>query len=399
MTAIAVCLSAVIVAGLLTSALLRRFDGLRVVVPWLVAVPTACVLVVALLDRPFGSGTDEVVYQRQARSIWTSLILTGRLDGDYVVVDQGKSGWPTMLGVLYRLTGDDNPYLGIVVNAVVAYVALLLVAAAGCRLWPGRTPGPWAGPVLTLSPTVLVFSASLLRETWVWLAVAVAVHGVISLTGHRRLVGAAVVMAGALLAYWVRAPMAAIIVGAVAAAVVVAWTWRRFGGLGGLTVFVALGLAGQRALVVALAYLGLTPDALLATRDYLAVSASTGFPPADPFTVPGLLQAVVRVGLGPLPWELRPSFVWVWILANWAFWILVLVLAAKALLRTPVTVGKVALMTFAFVLLVGLAISLTNYGIVVRMRAVVLVAVLPLAWGALTSPRATADASPERVQL
>jgi hypothetical protein len=386
-----VLLAAVLLALVVgpTWALCRRFPELRGLVPWLLTALAAATILVVLLNRPYGSGTDELIYQRQARSVWASLLLTGRVDSETVILDQGKWGWPTVLGVAYRVVGTDNPYVGIAINVVIAYLALLLAAAAGCRIWGTRRWSWWMGAPFVLSPTVLLFSPSLSRETWVWLSVAIAMHGLIFLLERRRLLGLVVLMSGCLIVYWIRTPMAAILLGAAVAAVVLAWIWRRWGTWPAVVSLVVMAVVGQRLIVVALTAIGLTPEALFIARDYLAESATTGFPPSDPLTPGGLAMSLLRVGIGPLPWELRPAPVWGWVLVNWAFWIAVVVAAVVAVRRAGLTATRLALLVFAAVILVGLALSLTNYGIVVRMRATVVIALLPLVWGLLA--RAPAD--------
>ena len=380
-----VLLAAVLLALVVgpTWALCRRFPELRGLVPWLLTALVAATILVVLLNRPYGSGTDELVYQRQARSVWASLLLTGRVDSETVILDQGKWGWPTVLGVAYRVVGTDNPYVGIAINVVIAYLALLLAAAAGCRVWGTRRWTWWMGAPFVLSPTVLLFSPSLSRETWVWLSVAIAMHGLIYLVEGRRLLGLAVLMSGCLIVYWIRTPMAAILLGAAVGAVVLAWIWRRWGTWPTVVSLVVMAVVGQRLIVVALTAIGLTPEALFIARDYLAESATTGFAPSDPLTPLGLAMSLLRVGVGPFPWELRPAPVWGWVLVNWAFWIAVVVAAVVALRRAGLTATRLALLVFAGVILVGLALSLTNYGIVVRMRATVVIALLPLVWGLL----------------
>lgn len=394
-----VLLAAVLLALVVgpTWALCRRFPELRGLVPWLLTALAAATILVVLLNRPYGSGTDELIYQRQARSVWASLLLTGRVDSETVILDQGKWGWPTVLGVAYRVVGTDNPYVGIAINVVIAYLALLLAAAAGCRVWGTRRWTWWMGAPFVLSPTVLLFSPSLSRETWVWLSVAIAMHGLIFLLERRRLLGLVVLMSGCLIVYWIRTPMAAIILGAAIAAVVLAWIWRRWGTWPAVVSLVVMAVVGQRLIVVALTAIGLTPEALFIARDYLAESATTGFPPSDPLTPGGLAMSLLRVGIGPLPWELRPAPVWGWVLVNWAFWIAVVVAAVVAVRRSGLTATRLALLVFAGVILVGLALSLTNYGIVVRMRATVVIALLPLVWGLLARAPAEEQELSEKV--
>ena len=383
MTSAAIVL--VVLAGAVwaTRWLCRRQPSLAGVVPWLATLVIALFLAVAFLDRPFGSGTDEVVYHRQAVSVRLSWILTGGLDADYLRLDGGKTGWPTILGTLYWVTGSLDPYLGVLVNAVVSYLALLLVAAAGNRVWGERQWRQWVGLVLVASPPVLIFGASLLREAWVWLAVAIAVHALLYLCDRRWRPGGLTLVLAVAIAFWIRAPLSAIILGAVLGALLAAWVWQRLDISGAVVAMALMAVLGLQALAQVTAAFGYSAEALFATRDYLAVSASTGFAPSDPFTPLGLARALVQVGIGPMPWEYRPSPVWGWVFVNWVYWVVVIGLVLRAMRRAGVTFAAVALVVFACILLAGLAVALTNYGIVVRMRGTVLIALLPLVWGCL----------------
>ena len=383
-----------------TWALCRRFTDLRFLVPWLLTALGAATILVVLLNRPYGSGTDELAYQRQAKSVFASLVLTGQVNSDTVILDEGKWGWPTILGLAYRAVGTDNPYVGIAINVVIAYLALLLAAAAGCRVWGDRQWRWWMGPVFVVSPTVLTLGPSLMRENWSWLSVAIALHGVIWLLEGRRFLGFAVLAGGCLVAYWIRTPLAGMLLGGAVAAVLVAWIWRRWGKWPTFVGIAVMTIVGQRLATAALGAIGITPEALFIARDYLSESATTGFSPSDPFTPTGLAMSLLRVGVGPFPWELRPTPVWAWIFVNWVFWILILALVVLALRRAGLTATTVALVAFAGVTLTGLALTLTNYGIVTRIRPTIVIALLPLAWGAL-APRPVEQQHelPEKVAL
>jgi hypothetical protein len=390
MSALAVGVLVVALVGLVSVGVCRALPAVAGAARWLLVLLCTVVAVVVFLDVPFGSGTDELVYQHQAEGVRLSLVLSGGLDPYYAVLDPGKTGWPTVLGTLYYVVGSDNPYLGIVVNAAITYLALLLAVAAGARIHPDARWREWFGAVLVVSPPLVMYGPTLLRECWAWLTVALAIHGLIWLVRRCPWTGTLTVAAAALLAYWIRSPLAPILVAACVAGLVISVVWRHFGTKAAVVAFLCLGLAGRLALTVVLSSVGLSPEQLFVAREYLADVATTGFPPADPFTPVGLVESLVRVGLGPLPWELRPAPVWAWVLVSWAYWILVLVLSWRAVRRTGLDAATVAVLVFAVVLLAGLAVGLTNYGIVVRMRATVIIALLPVAWGMLAPARAVA---------
>ena len=382
MIGLAVAACWVAVAGGLTWIVLRRLPALKPVALGVGAVLLLVFLVVTFFDVPLGSGTDEVVYQNQAEAVSRSLALTGDVTSRYAVLDEGKYGWPAALGTMYWLSGTTTPYLGVFVNATVAYMTLLLVAAAGQRLFPMTRPTILHVALLVSAPAVVMFGVSLLREPWAWLAITVGLHALLSAVRDRRAQAAALLLVSCTLAFWVRTPLAVIIAAAVGGALVVAWVYRKVGALGAVAALAGGFVVGLQVLVPLLAAAGYSPQQLLVARDYLAAISTTGFLARDPFTVVGMVEALARVGFGPLPWEYRPLAVWGWVLVNHVQWLAVAALALSALRRRGRDIARVAVLAFCVVLLAGIAVGLTNYGIVVRMRASLVIAVLPLAWGA-----------------
>jgi hypothetical protein len=394
---IAFCLGALAVAlaVTVTARVCRRLPAVAGAVPWLATLITVVVAVIAFFDRPYGSGADELIYQGQAEGVRLSLVLTGGFDPVYALLDSGKAGWPTVLGFAYFIAGTDNPFLGVVINAVVAYLAIFLAVAAGARLHPTMRWREWFGILLITSPQLVLVGPTLLREGWAWLSGSIAIHGLIWLVRGKPWTGSLTVLGGVLIAFWIRTPLAPILVAAIFAGVLISSVWRRHGTKRAVLAFVALGLTGRLALTVMLGAVGYSPEQLFIVRDSLADLATTGFSPADPFTPIGLIESFVRVGLGPLPWEFRPAPAWAWVFVNWAYWAVLVVAAWRGLRRTGTNQVSVAIIAFSVVLLAGLAVGLTNYGIVVRMRATVIVALIPLAMGLLVPAR---DRDPEHAE-
>lgn len=374
-------------SGFITRVVLRRIPLLAPVAAGIAACLVLVFLVIVFLDAPLGSGTDEVVYQTQAEAVSRSLSLTGDVTSRYAVLDEGKYGWPAVLGTVYWISGTDSPYLGIFINATVTFVALLLVAAAAQRLFPSVRPNLLHVMLAVSAPAVLMFGVSLMREPWAWLAIAVGMHALISAQRGRRAEAVGLLLLSFTVAFWIRTPLAVILVGAWGGGLFVSWVYRRAGLLGAATALAGCFAVGLQILVPILAAAGYSPQLLLIARDYLASVSTTGFISRDPFTLLGMVEALVRVGLGPLPWEYRPAPVWGWVLLNQVHWLVVAGLAAVAWRRHGSDIARVALLAFCVVLLAGLAIGLTNYGIVVRMRASLIIAVIPLAWGALAPER------------
>ena len=383
MIALATALAWLVLSGTTALLVYRRVPALAPVAAGLAVGLLVVFLTVAFLDLPFGSGTDELVYHAQASGVSRSLFLSGETTSRYVTLDEGKYGWPTVLGVLYWIGGETSPWVGVFVNANITFSALLLAAAAGQRLYPSTRPGPWHVALALASPTVLFFGVSLLRESWAWLSISVGVHALLFLVRKRVAAGVAVLAPACVLAFWVRTPLAVIIAAGAIGAVVVVLGYRRWGVKAAALIVVGAFAVGLQVLVPLLAAAGYSPSLLLIARDYLASVSTTGFVARDPFTPVGMVEALVRVGLGPLPWEYAPAAVWAWVLGNQLYWLGLLALAGTALRRHGLDAARLALVVFCTILLAGIAVGLTNYGIVVRMRGSLIVAALPLAWGAL----------------
>jgi len=144
-----------------------------------------------------------------------------------------------------------------------------------------------------------------------------------------------------------------------------------------------------------ISFLSYSPGFVDDNRDYLA-EATTGF--STPDRPPGTLGLIVsgletlpRALIGPAPDEIGPQPVWLWVVANTVYW---LVLLAAVVVRfpgradAPTNTGVgVALVLIAAVAIVGMAVTLTNYGIVVRMRGMPTFLLLPLVLAPLWSPR------------
>jgi hypothetical protein len=146
---------------------------------------------------------------------------------------------------------------------------------------------------------------------------------------------------------------------------------------------VATAMAALYLLQPLLNALGQSAEYLQANRQFISVDATTGFASAPLGSGPlGLItsavQMVPRIVLGPFPWEVGFSAVWLWVIANDVIWIVALVIMIR---RTRLLSERrvIAVLIIAgAIVLTGMALTLTNYGIVIRMRGIPYVMILPI---------------------
>jgi hypothetical protein len=325
--------------------------------------------------------TDAIVYDRDASSIAEFL----RGEGDFPRILPGHAVWPIVLGGIYFAFGDHQ-LLGLVLNAGIVGLAVVFVSRAAVEfsgaVWPGLTVA-----AILLLPIVLLYGPSLMREATSWLGVAMLGCGAVLLVAGR--VGGRVMLAGALVSIAIRPNLGLFLtLAAVGAVVAVRLLARRrfirFGAFAVASALVAYFLGPSMITV-----LEFSPVFVSDNRDYLA-QAATGFV-APTTTLPGALGLLInglltlpRAVLGPLPSEIGTEPVWIWVIANTLYWFVLLALIVVRYRGRPDVGAVLVLMTS--VALVGIAITLTNYGIVARMRGMPIFLLLPLVLAPLREP-------------
>jgi hypothetical protein len=226
-----------------------------------------------------------------------------------------------------------------------------------------------------------------MREAISWLGVALLGCGAALMIAGRA--GGRIMLAGALVSIAIR-PNLGLFVTLTALGAVVAvrlFIQRRFARLGAFLVGSALGAYFLGPTIITI--LEFSPAFVEDNRDYLG-EATTGFvAPETSLTgtprliVTGLLT-LPRAVLGPLPSEIGAEPVWLWVIVNVLYWFALLALVVIRFRGRP-DVGAVLLLT-ASIAMVGIAITLTNYGIVVRMRGMPMFLLLPLVLAPLRAP-------------
>jgi hypothetical protein len=372
-------------AGLLITLWFGRVPGQRINVGvltylWLVVVG----LGLYASFGPFFLATDGPRYDAQAVDIARQL--AGGRSG--IDINQGKVGWPTMLGTVYAVLGRV-PLAGILISCTVVALTAAVTGKAAVAAW-GRCPTLPLVAIFCLSPSFLLLGPSLMREPLCWFGTALA-----TLAAIRRIRAArgwiAPLLLGALVLFWVRTLLGVLVVGGLLLGYVLVALKRRYG----WTVSaIASGAVSAAMLLLVGPVLALAGQDLLSVaegRGYLAESATTGFGsvPSTSGGVTGLLQAGVqslpRVLLGPFPWEVGLAAVWLWIIANSLVWWATIVLIWRAGRRAAWDDVVLTAVVAGLVVLMGMAVVLTNYGIVVRLRSDVVVLLVPVVLGLWTS--------------
>ena len=348
----------------------RRAD--RMVRAWAVAsfVAHAGVGIAIWYRFPSLVANDAAVYEAQA--------LGTR------VANAGKEGFSFVLGGIYSAIGRA-PVAGLILNALCMALLVVVVANTARRL--GNTQsGRYAAVLAAVLPPFLWWGAQLLREAPMWILLALAAETAVAIAidglSWRRAVW---LLALCLPMLTIRAPVAAVVAVSLAVGLLFAGAPRS-----GDHVRRAVMIVGAIVLSALLfprfaALQSLQEEdsaSIVNSRNYLA-TANTGFGEAAAPTTYGLVgqlpSTLPLVTLGPLPWQLPSSGLPA--VADTLSWWFVLYWAVRGFGPLYRRYGRAAwvLVGPAAALIVVLALTLANFGIVIRMRAMVAVLLLPYA--------------------
>jgi hypothetical protein len=379
-------LGLIVIVGLVVASIV--FAARRLSVP--VVPPLVIFSVLSLIGLAFvatvGANvfevSDAVLYDQNASDVADFL----RGDGRFPRIDPGHAAWPIALGFVYYVFGDHQ-LLGLVLNSGIVGLAVVFVTRAAVEFSGAVSPGLTVAAIL-LMPVALLYGPSLMREALLWLGVALLGCGA-ALMLARRFSGRTILAAGGLVSIAVRPNLGLFLALAAVGAVIAVrlFARRRCGRLAAFVVGSALGgyFLGPTIITI----LRFSPAFVDDNRDYLA-HAATGFvaPDSTLTGTPGLvvngLLTLPRAVLGPLPSEIGTQPVWLWVIANTLYWFALLALVIVRYRGRP-EVGAVLLLTTS-IALVGIAITLTNYGIVVRMRGMPMFLLMPLVLAPLRQP-------------
>lgn len=361
------------------------------------------VLVAAVLLDLIVLGAQMIVSQvliGDARA-WHSL---GSLASDYlagrstsaVSYVEGKEGYIWILGALYSLSGPA-PLVAISFGITCHLWATVAVASSGRMLAKAADISPervsqvglTSACLLALLPCFTWWAPQVLRESLTLALIATAVCLTLSMFVLRRIWPLIPLLVALALLIWVRGSLGAVMSTALLMGVV----------------YVVVGRSRYRALfrfamaVVAVvvfpwiqsrfsAVFDTVADTAGATTAELSSIAESGFPglgsQADLVNLLGVTAP--RVLFGPFVWEFAPTGVMILAFAELACWLVVLLLALKGARRFRaggLMAGAAWLLPILVIvlaaLLLGLMMTVGNYGILARFRPLATMLLVPLA--------------------
>jgi hypothetical protein len=368
-------------------ALWRRSRAAGILAPVLVGLALRLVVMVMAHLGSLSLGDHGILFLDDQTYYHGASVLTGYLDDGqlmnparYDVLGTYQAGYQFLLVGLFTL-GTPSVLLGKLVNVLLGTATILLVALIGERLL-GRHATRRVAWLTALAPTLVWWSAPMLKEALATFLVALGMLAAMSLPRRRALVSFAAV-AGYLMI--VRGPAAlALVVGAGLALLVAGkqaegrW-WSR-----PLRVYV-LTLAGS-VLVVALVISRGDLNAFYMQYDHVVHNMIRQYQGGNPLRIP---YDAVKSLLTPLPWAFDRST------QNWdrglypGMWLLfcALPLAMRGLWRFR---GRAELWLLVGTAVTAVGINAFTSGFVFRQRSMVEPIILLLALGGASSWRMAA---------
>lgn len=343
-----------------------------------------------------------------ARAIWPTLIgyvvhwvvafgtfaAAGLLVPDAVLYDEmalgehpesplplGKEGWTLLLTGLYRIFGH-NPGVGLAVNVLAATVTTGVIARTATHLGLPGTRSAW---IAALWPSGILWSSLLLRESITWMFLALCMLGFAGLaTSPKWRTYGLVLLVSAVGLFEFRGTAALIAVAAGGIALLIAR--RNYLLLAAATIAAALVVTGPLGAPIRDVFGQYSLERILYSRQWLSENATTGFP------IDNLWEVLVRVLIGPLPWEwgvVGPIFA-----LDGVVWVLMVILAVRGWQESGDRRLILILVLPAVALWVSLAVNSGNYGTMQRLRALPELLLLPLAAAGSVWRRRTSIESP-----
>ncbi|WP_104199815.1 hypothetical protein [Cryobacterium sp. Y29] len=373
-----------LVVGVISRRLLgASSDGLAL---YIYLVVIGCVVVTFF--GPFFLAPDSPIYDEQALGVAESI----REEETEAALTNGKEGWPILLGSVYYIFGRVT-FVGIIINCVATAVSAIYVTRTAEIIFGSSSRRRMILWYLC-TPLLALLGPSLLREALCWLGISLMCFALASVFRGR----VSALWTGAIGVFIfgaVRTSLAILVLVALILGWLIVVLIKKKKRLTLLLASVMCVTLASTVLRLALNGLGVTEASLQANREYISVEATTGFSSGS--LQPGIggflttaVQGFPRLLFGPFPWEFEFAPVWIWVGINTIAWLTILYLAIRSTFQIQEKTISLVLLTAAGLLLLAMSVSLTNYGIVVRMRGSTMILLLPLVLGKY-APRRSAD--------
>lgn len=319
---------------------------------------------------------------------------------------EGKDGYIWIVGALYAIAGPA-PLVPILLN-IILHALLILTVSRITEIVAAQAPGVTervakraimaSAYAVALSPSVFLWVPRMFREIVGAFLISIAVLLVIKFaTDHRSryLFGALIALA---VLTSVRSTVGFAVAVALGIAGVLLWgIGTRYYSIRLVALLPPLGLAGVALWNTANDLFGLSPEEVSARNRDLAISASSGFSGGEALSSSSgymdiLTTNLPRVLFGPFVWEYRFTTVMMLAALEGLIWIATVYFASQAhplaalrsQRRAPspgqdISSAVVVILVVTGILLVILSLSVSNYGLLARMRLMPFIVLLPLA--------------------
>ena len=386
------------VCGILTLAVaVRSVHSARIGIPVALSVFTSTsLLIVNTAFQPFLSNDQATWHQL---GVAAADYLTGA-SGQSVDYVAGKEGYIWLLGGIYAIAGKV-PLVPIALNMLLHALLVITVAKTSVEVSDSfqvsakvKARSVRAAAFATaMLPSIVIWVPLLLRESFTMFAISASTLCVIRYSRSRRFGYLIAAFPLLLSLYWVRDSLAlAVLFALCVGGVFIALRASKYSVLLRIALIAAAVIAFPRLLAILDSTIGVNAESVTATTAELSSIADSGFSGlgynATLFEV--LATTGPRVLFGPFPWEFELTGVMLLAFVEGAIWIVVLVMAARAVLVgrksrrvedsafDDLTVSPILLIVAAIVLL-SLMLSVGNYGILARFRPSALVLIIPIA--------------------
>lgn len=317
--------------------------------------------------------------------------LTGRTEYSVTYVD-GKLGYLWIVGGIYAVTGS-TPMAPIMLGIVCHLLLVTVIARITALLAPSQPPQAIrrSAYLAAFLPCIVWWTPHILRESLTFMLVATPLYGAMRIVSGRGQRAATLAFTCAALAtlIWIRGSLGYMVTIGVVLGVLYVRAGRSRYHTAIRSALIGTGIAAFPFVFQVLSEsLGLTEDGIAIVTSELSDIAVSGFPGlVNETNLLRILSVTIpRVLAGPFPWELAPNGVMALAFMELVCWLAIglgAIRARKAFLPNQLLADRrylIGLIIVVFaVVIVALAITAGNYGILARFRPIATVVIIPLA--------------------
>ena len=383
----------------------------------ILATYTGYAIALLIILGPFQSFADAAFYHENALVIlnWWEGVGPNPFGGVWQTL-MAKQAWSVLIATIYWFVGVQ-PAAVVFVNVLIVALTAVITASTIREIKPSFRPSWLFACFFIAAPFITIFAVSMGREALYWAGTALMMLASAKLLNRKWLWGFIIFVGSAVVLICLRPTLAIPQIFAFLIPLYVIWvisllpiTTRKLVRISLVGLVLALSIVPAKNLITVGAY------DIDVTRTILSESATSGFDP-DSFVSPegskstavepseledasgdtgatsgnslvdyviNSLQTLPRGLFGPFVTELKPSPVMVIAFINLIYWLLLLALTIIGLLKKWQPAHGGAALAIASLIIAVISSLLTNYGILIRFRAIALVIVMPYSFHVLS---------------